>query len=43
MGDAEKQSSQEMEQIKEYGQAVLNNPNTNHQIHLLNKIGRAHV
>ena len=39
MGDAEKQSSQEMEQIKEYGQAVLNNPNTNHQIHLLNIIG----
>lgn len=32
-------SSQEMENIKEYGQAVLSNPRTNHQIHLINIIG----
>lgn len=32
-------SSQEMENIKEYGQAILSNPKTNHQIHLINIIG----
>ncbi|MCI9378246.1 MAG: Clp protease [Eubacterium sp.] len=33
------QNGMDMEQIKEYGQAVLNNPKTNHDIHLLNIIG----
>lgn len=35
----ESQGSQEMENIKEYGQAILSNPKTNHQIHLINIIG----
>ncbi len=43
MGDTTKQETNQngmdMEQIKEYGQAVLNNPKTNHDIHLLNIIG----
>ena len=30
---------EEMERIKEYGQAVLTNPKTDHRIHLLNIIG----
>ena len=33
------QNGMDMEQIQEYGQAVLNNPKTNHDIHLLNIIG----
>ena len=42
MSDAknqENQNSQEMDNIKEYGQAILSNPRTNHQIHLINVIG----
>ena len=33
------QNEMDMDSIKEYGQAVLNNPKTNHNIHLLNIIG----
>jgi len=33
------QNQEEMDNIKEYGQTVLNNGNTDHQIHLLNIIG----
>lgn len=33
------QNGMDMEPIKEYGQAVLNNPKTNHDIHLLSIIG----
>ena len=33
------QNGMDMDNIKEYGQAVLNNPKTNHDIHLLNIIG----
>ena len=43
MGDTnnkeQNQNGMDMENIKEYGQAVLNNPKTNHDIHLLNIIG----
>ena len=41
MSDTNKQDEQnmDMEHIKEYGQAVLTNPKTNHNIHLLNVIG----
>ena len=38
MGDTN-QNQDVMDNVKEYGQAVLNNPKTNHQIHLLNVIG----
>ena len=34
------QNEMDMDSIKEYGQAVLNNPKTNHNIHLLNIIGQ---
>lgn len=33
------QNGMDMDNIREYGQAVLNNPKTNHDIHLLNIIG----
>lgn len=33
------QNNEEMDNIKEYGQTVLNNKETDHQIHLLNIIG----
>lgn len=33
------QSNQNMDNIKEYGQAILSNDKTNHHIHLLNVIG----
>ena len=43
MGDTnnkeQNQNGMDMENIQEYGQAVLNNPKTNHDIHLLNIIG----
>lgn len=41
MSDAnqEKNKNQDMDNIKEYGQAVLNNQDTDHKIHLLNIIG----
>ncbi len=35
----EKNQEMDMENIKEYGQAVLSNQDTDHQIHLLNIIG----
>lgn len=38
MSDTE-QNKEETDNIKEYGQAVLNNGKTDHQIHLLNIIG----
>ena len=41
MSETKKETNQEqnMDSIKEYGQAVLSNPTTDHQIHLLSVIG----